>query len=425
MQVAGELNPLEGLFREFLVIISEVIGLPSALIFDGEIISNGTWTHFEPYCKFLRSLPGGEFRCNADHLRLANMASESGVRGLTLCHAGIYNKSIPITIDNEVRAVLTFGQMQIDGTGFVERALERHLQLVEELKLDKENSAELSRLLLETKKFSTSQLENFERLLSKFEDWFRTVIEREDRLRRNRERIRHELVTRIQPIIAEAEILLQEIPVLNADEITRYAQRILHGTLALGTVVQSLGSPLPSYRFRMEPITRILEEAANIYRPEAEQRGIEIRVSSDDMIKLEFSRDHLQIAINNLVHNAVKYSFRSRTGSPRYVRVKVKNVGKECVITIENYGIGILPNEISNDLIFKENYQGALTKGEYRTGSGQGLSSVKEIIDKHNGRIQVESMLIAEDGSPDGRPHLTRFTIFLPHKQPKDTGINA
>ena len=80
--------------------------------------------------------------------------------------------------------------------------------------------------------------------------------------------------------------------------------------------------------------------------------------------------------------------------------------------------MGILPNEINDALIFDENYQGKLTDGEYRTGSGKGLYFVRQVLAEHHGTIEVFCEQMSLGRSPEGQPHLVRFTVKLPFEQP-------
>ncbi len=63
------------------------------------------------------------------------------------------------------------------------------------------------------------------------------------------------------------------------------------------------------------------------------------------------------------------------------------------------------------DRIFEPGYQGKLTDAEYRTGAGMGLSITKEVIEKHSGKIQVESI------HKGGDAHHNRFIVRLPRIQ--------
>ena len=66
----------------------------------------------------------------------------------------------------------------------------------------------------------------------------------------------------------------------------------------------------------------------------------------------------------------------------------------------------ILPDEY--DRIFVPGYKGKLTYEEHRSGSGMGLAIVKEIADKHSGKIEVKST------KTDGEAYLNSFFVQLP-----------
>lgn len=238
------------------------------------------------------------------------------------------------------------------------------------------------------------------------------------------ERVSHEIQIRLQGIIAEAENLITEIPSLTTNDAIDRLRFLLYASLALDTVTQTLmGDYLEEFYFTEEPIMVLLYEAKQIFTPTANRRGIEIQVwfdSEASLPKIEMSKPHLQQAINNLVHNAVKYSFRSGTDRHRYVRIEGHLEGTNYVLTFENYGVGIKPEEIARKSIFDEGYQGTLTRGEYRTGAGLGLAFTKKVIERHHGQIDVESRLTIDPAlGHDKNPHLTRFIVRLPCRQPQ------
>jgi signal transduction histidine kinase len=164
-------------------------------------------------------------------------------------------------------------------------------------------------------------------------------------------------------------------------------------------------------------------ESKRIYEAEAKRKGIVLQIDLRPVdgkdAYVELSRDHLQLAFNNLLHNAIKYSFRSAPGRERFVRIRGHQDGQLYSLAIENYGVGILPEEISEGLIFEDNYQGKLTDGEFRTGSGKGLFFVKQVIEKHEGTISAFCEQKSQVESPEGQPHLVRFIVKLPFQQPE------
>ena len=119
----------------------------------------------------------------------------------------------------------------------------------------------------------------------------------------------------------------------------------------------------------------------------------------------------LELAFKNLVHNAVKYSYKSiPSGSARFVEVRCRLVGRKFYeIAISNYGIGILENEIIEGLIWRPRYRGVLSVDRNRSGSGLGLSHARLAIEElHGGKIEVRSLEQA------GTAYLTIFTVTLP-----------
>jgi signal transduction histidine kinase/ligand-binding sensor protein len=122
----------------------------------------------------------------------------------------------------------------------------------------------------------------------------------------------------------------------------------------------------------------------------------------------------IELALKNLVHNAVKYSYkRMPSGPARFVEVRCRLLGRRFYeIAIANYGIGILDNEIVEGLIWRPRYRGVLSADRNRSGSGLGLSHARLAIeDLHGGKIDARSM-----EQPSGA-YLTIFTATLPIAQ--------
>lgn len=92
----------------------------------------------------------------------------------------------------------------------------------------------------------------------------------------------------------------------------------------------------------------------------------------------------LQRVFFNVVQNAVKYN---KTGGEVIISA-VRN-GKETTIIISDTGIGIPKTELEN--IFEPFYRVDNSRSRETGGSGLGLSIVRSVIEKHKGRISIES----------------------------------
>jgi signal transduction histidine kinase len=413
--------------KALLDMFSSATGLPIGLyeVEDGRlhgIFSDGSLDIFEPHCQYIQTIPGGKELCQADHCNRAESALNASDEILTLCHAGLYNQAVPIKVHGKTRAVVLYGEMQIEGESYQTQSLNNHQQVVQRLGLDAEQTDKLRHLLLGSKKYAPERLEEIKQFFPRVEEWFYIIMDEEDRLKSGVDRVTHDMQTRLQAIIANAENLVMELPWIKTSEAQQMAREVLFSALALDTLVQNLGHYLEDYHFHKRPIGPLIYEAKRVYEAEAARRGIEIRIDLKEARDhpLEISRNHMQHALNNLVHNAVKYSFRSGYGRQRFVKIDGYPQKGHYVIEIKNYGVGILPEEIESGAIFRDGYQGQLTQGEYRTGSGKGLSFASQVIQQHHGTIEVESRLLSDKIEPEGEPHLTRFALHLPYHQPQE-----
>lgn len=100
--------------------------------------------------------------------------------------------------------------------------------------------------------------------------------------------------------------------------------------------------------------------------------------------------------IDNLVGNAIKY-----TPEGGRIGVSMSLQDKQTILKVEDSGPGILPEDQSH--VFEKFYRASNVPDNVE-GSGLGLAIVKSIVDRHQGRIWVESTMGVG----------TTFTVLLP-----------
>ena len=105
--------------------------------------------------------------------------------------------------------------------------------------------------------------------------------------------------------------------------------------------------------------------------------GEKAYIVSADQIKI-------QQVLYNLIDNAIKFS---HTNSTIYISVLDKN--EKIFISVKDTGIGIPKQSIPK--IWDRFYKSDLSRGKDKTGSGLGLSIVKEVISNHNENVTVVS----------------------------------
>ena len=96
--------------------------------------------------------------------------------------------------------------------------------------------------------------------------------------------------------------------------------------------------------------------------------------------------DLLDLAIMNLLENAVKYSKPAAK-----IHLKVQRAGDFVHILVEDQGIGIPPHDLPH--IFDRFYTVDKARSRKSGGAGLGLSIVKLIAEKHRGNVSVASQL--------------------------------
>lgn len=121
---------------------------------------------------------------------------------------------------------------------------------------------------------------------------------------------------------------------------------------------------------------------------------------SNEEIKLHFDRESLNKIIYNILSNAHKY-----TEQGGEVTIDVTQKDSNAVIRIEDNGIGISEEELP--YIFERFYRIDESRTRETGGTGIGLAIVKELVEAHNGQIDVKSEL------GEG----TEFIISLPLKK--------
>jgi signal transduction histidine kinase len=134
------------------------------------------------------------------------------------------------------------------------------------------------------------------------------------------------------------------------------------------------------------PLARVVQEALAPLWPKIQKKGIEVHVE-ENLPTVYGEKKRLHQVMQNLLSNAVKY-IGEENPSPR-IYVGVKRQDNQRVFFVRDNGIGI--EERYFELIFQvfQRLPSAKKMGE---GTGVGLTIVKQVIEKHGGRIWVNSV---------------------------------
>ena len=133
-------------------------------------------------------------------------------------------------------------------------------------------------------------------------------------------------------------------------------------------------------------INYLVEKVVGVLKPLADKKDIRIIVNQWEKIQMYLDQGKVHQALINIIYNAVKY-----TEVGGRVIITITREGKYAVIKIMDNGIGI-PEE-SLPYIFDRFYRVDSARSRKTGGTGLGLSISKQIINLHQGVIEVESQL--------------------------------
>ena len=140
------------------------------------------------------------------------------------------------------------------------------------------------------------------------------------------------------------------------------------------------------YVFEKVNIVEMIENTIFDFSGESLWRGIEIIFLKPQTVlpETKVDKEKILVVLQNLIENAIKYS---KYHGKIYVSVKIEKENIE--ISVKDAGIGI--SEDSKIKIFEKFYRTENAQKKEAMGSGIGLYTTKDIVEKHRGKIWFES----------------------------------
>jgi signal transduction histidine kinase len=200
----------------------------------------------------------------------------------------------------------------------------------------------------------------------------------------------HELRTPLASLSTATYLLIR--PEMSREQRDQIVNNIHNETLRLNSLASSfldlarLESGRVQFRKSRFSAADLLYECRDVMMSKAQETNIQIRVDvPNDMPLMEADRDKIKQVLLNLLSNAIKYN--RPNGS---ILVSGNFNEAEVSIIIQDTGIGIPDESIPH--LFEKFYRVREHEGK-AGGTGLGLSICKQIIQGHNGRIEVKSKL--------------------------------
>lgn len=243
------------------------------------------------------------------------------------------------------------------------------------------------------------------------------IKEMEERLRKNAEELKtlnfskdkffsilaHDLRSPFQALLGISELLSNDIESLTQAEVVKFAGE-LHKAIKnqydfLTHILE--WARIQTNKVEFNPVRVSLFETTlktfGLLKHSADSKQIELVAEIDKNLYVKADEHMLVSIIQNLVTNAIKFSRQNGN-----IRVAGNRINNYYEISVSDNGVGIDGESLSRLFNFDTMFTKKGTAGE--KGSGLGLLICKEMIEKHGGKIWVQSKL--NEG--------TKFTFSMP-----------
>lgn len=213
----------------------------------------------------------------------------------------------------------------------------------------------------------------------------------------------HDLKTPLTSVIGYLTLLRDE-PQISEEMRSRYTGIALDKAERLEDLINEFFdiTRFNLTNIQLEPervnISRMLEQIGFEFHPILAEKDLKLETEIKPNVEMLCDPDKLARVFDNLLRNAVNYSY---AGTTIYLSMDYEPIKDEVKICVENHGKTISPDKL--DRIFDQFFRLDSSRRSSTGGSGLGLAIAKEIVELHHGTITAES----ENES-------IRFTVVLP-----------
>jgi len=203
----------------------------------------------------------------------------------------------------------------------------------------------------------------------------------------------HELRTPLSTLIGYTETLRERAQEVDPETRERFLSVVHDEARRMQRVVEDLISlsrieaekfTAPTDAIALQPL---IEHAIESARRMADERGSALVAEvGQDLPDIAADRTQILQLLDNLVTNALRYG---ETGTPVVIAANAE--GPMVHLKVTDQGEGIAPEHVKR--VTERFYRVDTSRSRSLGGTGLGLSIVKHIVERHRGRLNVESVV--------------------------------
>ncbi len=134
-----------------------------------------------------------------------------------------------------------------------------------------------------------------------------------------------------------------------------------------------------------QSLAPVFSRVTDMFKKAAQERGIEfVTEISPTLPEFEFDASKVELVINNILDNAVRY-----TPEGGHIAFRAVQKDNDVVISMKDTGIGISRADVEH--VFKKFFRSREAFSHFTDGSGLGLYVARNIMNQHGGKIWFES----------------------------------
>ncbi|MGE0021895.1 MAG: ATP-binding protein [Draconibacterium sp.] len=202
--------------------------------------------------------------------------------------------------------------------------------------------------------------------------------------------IAHDLKNPVSNVLGFSNLLNEELNSFDGNEIAQYVSLINTSAKQTLNLLDNLlqWSMMQQGKMLFEPkpliLSEITKDVIDIVNENVKLKQISVFNNVPEKLILTADENMLKTLLRNLIHNAVKF-----TNQGGKIEISASGQNNGVLISVADNGVGIDKNNLKKIFDIGSGYS---TRGTHNEkGTGLGLILCKEFVEKHNGRIWVES----------------------------------